>query len=105
MTKGYEDPLRIASRRHDIVGVHLFDPREEVLPNVGLIRAVDAESGNMGWIDTSLKSVREGYSNWFQENFKYFQMTFRRSGVDSVSIKTDTSYVNALLKFFKKRSK
>lgn len=105
MTQNYEDPLRIASRRHDIVGVHLFDPREEVLPNVGLIRAIDAESGTLGWIDTSLKSVREGYANWFKENFQYFQTTFRKSGVDSVSIRADESYVNALLKFFKKRAK
>lgn len=105
MTAGYEDPLKIAGRRHDIIGVHLFDPREEKIPNVGLIRAKDAETGNVGWIDTSLRSVRAGYANWFQENFNYFKNTFRKSGTDFVSIRTNEPYVNALLRFFKKRKK
>lgn len=105
MTSGYETPLRVAGRRHDIVGVHLYDPREEELPNVGLIRAVDAETGTEKWIDTSLKSVRDHYANYFKENVTYFRNTFLKGGADSVSIRTDESYVNALLKFFKKRSK
>ncbi len=104
MTSGYEDPLRIAARRHDIVGIHLFDPREESLPNVGLIRAKDSETGRIGWIDTSITAVREEYENLFKYNLKYFQSMFQKSGIDSVSIRTDESYVNALLKFFKKRS-
>ena len=105
MTSGYEDALRIASRRHDIVGVHLYDPREETIPNVGLIRVVDSETGKTGWIDTAIGSIREDYASWFRKNFQYFKMTFLKSGTDFVSIRTDESYVNALLKFFKKRSK
>ncbi|MEM9820251.1 MAG: DUF58 domain-containing protein [Bacteroidota bacterium] len=102
--KGYENALRIASRRHDIVGIHLYDPREEQLPPVGLIRALDAETGEMRWIDTSSKKVRTQYATWFSQNYAYLQTTFRKSGTDHVSIRTDESYVNALLKFFKKRS-
>ncbi len=105
MARGYEDPLRIAARRHDMVGVHLYDRREASLPNVGLIRAVDSETGQMGWIDTAVPSVREAYANWFENNFDFFKTTFRKSGTDFVSIRTDESYVNALLKFFKKRAK
>ncbi len=103
MNTGYEDPLRIAARRHDIIGVHLYDPREKQIPDVGLIRAVDAETGKVGWIDTGMASIRQRYADIFQENFDYFRNTFLKSGTDYVSIQTDESYVNALLKFFKKR--
>ena len=103
MTTGYEAPLRIAARRHDIVGVHLVDPREVTLPNVGLLRAQDAETGKVRWIDTSSRRVREAYSKWYEANYDYFSTIFRKSGVDRVTIHTNESYVNALLKFFKKR--
>ena len=103
--KGYESPLRIARRRHDIIGIHIVDPREEELPNVGLIRAVDSESGQSRWIDSSRSSVREQYSNWFKENLEYFRTTFLKSGADTISIRTNEPYVNALLKFFKSRTK
>lgn len=105
LVKGYEDPLRIASRRHDIIGVHIIDPREERIPNVGLIRAFDAESGQSKWVDTASDRVREAYAEWFSDNNQYFKQTFLRSGADTVSIYTNESYVNALLRFFKKRSR
>ncbi|MCP3929070.1 MAG: DUF58 domain-containing protein [Bacteroidetes bacterium] len=105
MTEGYENPLRIASRRHDVIGVHLHDPREETMPNVGLIRAVDAETGVLSWIDTSISAVRERYAQWFLEKDKYFRTTFLKSGADTVNIRADESYVNALMKFFQKRIK
>lgn len=105
MTQGYETPLRIAGRRHDLIGVHLYDPREQNLPNIGLIRAVDAESGKVRWIDTSVKAVREKYANWFNENHAYFRSSFLKSGSDVLSIRTDESYTKALHQFFQKRSK
>jgi len=105
ITCGYEDPLRIAARRHDIVGVHLYDPREETLPNVGLIRAIDAETGAVRWSDSGSAKVRERYASFFIENYNYLKTTFLKSGTDHVSIRTDESYVNALLKFFKNRSR
>lgn len=103
MTQGYEDPLRIAARRHDLSGIQIYDPTEKNLPNVGLIRATDAETGREGWIDTSSRQVREKYSAWFAENEQYFKQTFNRSGADTVSISNNESYVNALLRFFKQR--
>ena len=90
---------------NDIVGIHMIDPREEELPNVGLIRAVDSESGITHWVDTSMPSVREEYAASFQKNYNYFKTTFLKSGADTISIYTDKPYINALLKFFKKRSK
>jgi len=105
LSKDYEAPLRIAKRRHDVVGIHIIDPREEVLPNVGLIRAVDAETGTTRWIDSSRKKVRQQYSDWFQNHMTYFKDTFIKSGADAVTIRTNESYVNKLLEFFKRRSK
>lgn len=103
-SENYENPLRIAARRHDIVGIHLYDPREENLPNVGLLRAEDAETGQVRWIDTASASVRRKYNQWFSDHQRYFTSTFRKSGADTVSIRTDESHINALLKFFQKRS-
>ncbi len=101
--KDYDTSLRIASRRHDIIGVHLYDSREQELPNVGLVRVLDAETGKKIWLDTSVKKIREQYKDYFQSNFDYLKKTFLKSGADVVSIQTNESYVNALLKFFKKR--
>ncbi len=105
ISKAYENPLRIAARRHDIVGIQINDRREKELPNVGLIRALDPETGKTRWLDTSSKKVRENYANWYQEHYQYFKGMFLKSGADSVSIQTDESYVNILLKFFQKRGR
>ena len=99
----YKDSLRIAARRHDIVGVHIHDIRERELPDVGLIRAQDAETGKLIWVDTSSKKLRTRYQEHFDNHSEHFKQTFLKSGLDTVSIRTDESYINALLKFFKKR--
>ncbi|MBI5916969.1 MAG: DUF58 domain-containing protein [Bacteroidetes bacterium] len=103
MARGYETPLRIASQRHDLIGVHLYDPKEQTLPNVGLVRARDAETGELTWLDTSSPHLRAKHALWFKENYGYFKNTFARSGTDFVSIRTDENYVTSLLNFFKKR--
>ncbi len=103
MTAGYEDALRVAARRHDITGIHLYDPAEQELPPVGLIHTLDPETGEQLWIDTSDKRTRERYEEQFKQNYSYFRETFLKSNSGIVSIKTDESYVNALLKYFKKR--
>ncbi len=105
MTRGYQTPLRIAARRHDVIAIHLFDPKEQTLPNVGLIRAQDAETGEMAWLDTSSAFLRKRYSAWFNENLQYFKTTFAKSGVDTMSIRTDENYVSSMLNFFKKRGR
>lgn len=105
LTSDYENPLRIAARRHDMIGIHLNDPREETLPNVGLIRALDAETGKLQWLDTGSASVRNQYASWYEKNKNYFTSTFQKSGASMLSIRTNESYVNALLKFFKQRGR
>lgn len=105
MTSDYETPLRIAARRHDVVGIHIVDPREENLPNIGLIQAVDAETGHMRWIDTASRKVREKYESWFNQNQTYFRSTFLKTGADVLNIRTDEPYEKALHQFFIKRSR
>ncbi|KGE88740.1 MAG: DUF58 domain-containing protein [Phaeodactylibacter xiamenensis] len=100
----YEQALRVAARRHDVIGVNIIDPREENLPNVGLIRAQDAESGAIRWIDTSSQRLREEYARWHQNHLNYFTQTFRKSGASVVNIRTNESYVDALHQFFQQRS-
>lgn len=104
LSEGYETPLRIAARRHDVIGLHVLDPREEALPPVGLLRATDAERGEVRWIDTSSRKVREQYAQWYAQRLDYMQRAFRQSGADHVTIRTNESYVSALLSFFQKRS-
>lgn len=103
MTRGYEAPLRIVSRRHDLIGVHLYDPKEQEMPDIGLIRAKDAETGQLAWLDTSSPQFRANYAGWFKGNYDYFKTTFSRSGTDFVSIRTDQNYVTALHNFFERR--
>jgi len=115
MTSGYDDGLKIASKRHDMIGLHIYDPREVKLPrNIGLILAQDAETGQTRWIDTGSKRERKQYKEAFFQNQAKFQNTFMKSGADTLSIaipnkeeleKNDQFYVKDLLRFFKKRKK
>ena len=105
LSEGYENALNIASKRHDIIGVHVYDQKEKNLPNVGLIRVQDSESGKQRLIDTSSSKLRKQYENWFLEHVNYFQNAFKKLGADTISIRTDEDYVKAFLKFFKKRGK
>lgn len=103
ITSNYEVPLRIAARRHDLVGVHLSDPREQELPNVGVICVEDAETGALHWLDTTSAQVRKTYAATFADRYAYCRNTFLKTGADLLSIRTNESYVNALLTFFQKR--
>ena len=102
---GYEQALRIAARKHDIIGIQLIDPREEELPNIGLLRVEDAETGSVKWLDTSSAAVREAYLEQYQTYRDYCQNAFRKTSADFVTIKSDDDYVNELLKFFQRRTK
>lgn len=99
----YQDALSIARRRHDVVGLHVYDEHEVKLPNIGLARVMDAETGKMVWIDTANKATRNTYAKWYQENLKRTRETFLRSGADFQSISTRESYIQALLGLFSRR--
>jgi uncharacterized protein (DUF58 family) len=103
MARGYEDALRISSKRHDIIGIHILDPAEAVLPPVGLMRAIDAETGRRLWIDTDDPKTQRKFADWYQENLKYYKTTFLKTGADTMSLHTDKSYIDPLLHFFEQR--
>ncbi|HMD13571.1 MAG TPA: DUF58 domain-containing protein [Bacteroidota bacterium] len=102
---GYEDALKIASRKHDLVAIRLFDPREVTLVPAGLLRLRDAETGEAVWIDSGDRFVRESYARWWSERGQERERLLRRSGVDAVDIRIDQSYINPLVAFFKGREK
>lgn len=99
----FVDPLRIASNKHDLVGVRVFDPREESLPDVGLVRFGDAETGSTRWIDTSSPQLRRAFEDLAQERTNNLQKVFSRANVDWVSVSTTGDYVYPLIKLFKQR--
>ncbi|HJT74261.1 MAG TPA: DUF58 domain-containing protein [Chitinophaga sp.] len=99
----YQDALNIASKRHDMVGVHIYDQRDKELPSVGLIQMNDLETGGRQWVDSSDKRVQQYYSQQFQQHVQYCRNSFLKSGAELISIRTDEDYVKALQSFFVNR--
>lgn len=102
--KNFEKDLTIANRKHDIVALQVYDIRETELPDVGLVKLKDAETGERIWVDTSDKRLRTTYKHAWGESQLSLQKTFTKSGVDSVSMNTSEDYVRALMKLFKMRA-
>lgn len=98
------DPLRIASNKHDLVGMRIYDPREETLPEVGWLRLGDAETGEVRWVDTSSKNVRNAYAQLAEQRRAMLHKVFSREHIDWVSIATNEDYVLPLIKLFKQRA-
>ncbi|MEI7982240.1 MAG: DUF58 domain-containing protein [Bacteroidota bacterium] len=103
LDKGFEDAIKIANKKHDLIALHIFDERETELPDVGMIRTRNAETGELRWIDSSDMNVRRLYNNWYLSHFSYLTDTWRRSGIDVARIRTDQDYIKPLLGLFKKR--
>ncbi|TRX70322.1 DUF58 domain-containing protein [Carboxylicivirga sp. M1479] len=99
----FEDALKIANQKHDVVALKVFDKRETEIPSIGMIKLKDAETGQYQWADTSNKGVREAYSKWWREKHDSTRRLFSKCGVDNVSVRTDEDYVKALISLFKKR--
>ena len=100
----YQHALTIANKKHDMVAIQVFDEREAEMPKVGLIKIKDAESGREKYVDTGSSKVREAYKHWWEKRQTEMNDAFKRSRVDSVSIRTDEDYVKALIGLFNKRS-
>ena len=96
--------LQIASRKHDVVAIQVYDQRAKDLPDVGLMKVVDAETGFEQYIDTSSKRLREAYHKYWMNRQTQLQETFNKSQVDNVSIATNEDFVKALMLLFKQRS-
>ncbi|MBP1531014.1 MAG: DUF58 domain-containing protein [Bacteroidaceae bacterium] len=102
--RDFRQPLTIANRKHDVVAIQVYDRRVEELPDVGLMRVRDAETGFERFIDTSDKAVRRAQAQWWRKRSDELRDTFSRSSVDAVSVRTDQDYVAALMNLFAKRS-
>lgn len=105
MDEGYQDALKIAGRKHDVVGIRIHDKREKELPPMGLVQFKDAETGQLRWVDTSSEEVRKSYKIAALEREAKTTEKLRRAGVDFCSIATDESYVAPLINLFKRREK
>ena len=99
----YEDALKVARNRHDISVIKVYDPREQTIPDVGLLHVKDSETGRSAWINTSSGTVRSEYSRWFGRVAENERKLFNRYQIDSVDIATDSDYVKGLMAFFGRR--
>ena len=95
--------LKIASGKHDLVGIRVWDPREAAMPDVGIVELQDAETGRKAWIDTSSARVREHYAENWRERDEAIGEMLRRNRIDTAMISTEGDYVAELIKLFKQR--
>jgi uncharacterized protein (DUF58 family) len=100
----FSSQLTIANRRHDVVALQVYDQRLTELPNIGIIKVSDAESGEELYIDTSSQRTRRVHHEWWVRNQVLLRDVFTKSNVDNISIRTDEDFVKALMMLFRKRS-
>jgi uncharacterized protein (DUF58 family) len=99
----FEEAMRIASNKHDIVALKVFDQVEQAIPDIGLVKVADSESGLEKWIDTSSVATREAYRKWWISHMELIKNIFKRCAVDSAELRTDQDYVKPLIKLFESR--
>jgi uncharacterized protein (DUF58 family) len=102
--EGFEDALKIGSKKHDLIALRIYDHREIELPNVGMIRLKDAETGKLIYVDTSSKFVRKHYHDHWLGKSKKIRELFKKNGIDSTDIGTHEDYVKPLMQLFKNRA-
>ncbi len=103
LDKNFDDALKIANNKHDVVALRVFDRREMTMPNIGLVQVYDKETNSRKWVDTSSRSTRNNYASWWKGHETYLNNLFLKSGVDFTSISTEKDYVKPLMNLFKKR--
>ena len=101
----YWSSLKIANRKHDLIGIRLFDPAEKLFPDLGVLKVKDPESGSSFWIDTSSKREMEKLESEIQSDFDAFQNKAKKIGFDIISVATDQDFVEPLISLFRKRDK
>ena len=100
---GFEEALRIAGNKHDIVALRVYDQSETNLPNLGLVKIFNKESGKYQWVDTASSRVREKYDEWWRMQDRFLDNIFKKTSIDNVSISTEEDYVKPLVNLFKLR--
>ena len=99
----YEDALKVAVNRHDLSVIRVYDPRERTIPDVGLVHVKDSETGRAAWVNTSSRSTRAAYEEWFRTASDAAGKLFNKYHVDSVDTATDEDYVKNLIALFHQR--
>lgn len=99
----YYKALSIACNKHDVIGIQVYDKRDAQLPNVGLMRVMDLETGRDRWVNTSSAKARQVYNKWWYERQQQMISTLNRCRVDVASVATDEDYVKSLMGLFKRR--
>jgi uncharacterized protein (DUF58 family) len=102
MDQGYEKPLKIVAKKHDVTAIRVFDPKEVEIPDLGLIPVWDMETGLTHTVDTSSARVRLAYKAHYLKQIDYFKTQFTRSGAGIIHNRTDEDYVKNLLGYFKR---
>lgn len=103
LSPDFSDGMKIANKKHDLVALRVADLREKELPNIGLVKLMDAETGEIRWLNTSRKEVREIFAKNARKKEQYLKEIFNKCGVDSVTINTSGSYIQPLMGLFKRR--
>ncbi len=103
MDEGFEKAVQIANHKHDLIAIRVTDKVETQIPNVGLVRMKDAETGRMRWIDTGSKAVRRAFEDWSTKKRLELDILFNRLGVDMAKVYTGEDYVRPLMNLFRKR--
>jgi len=101
----YWSSLKIVNRKHDLIGIRLFDPAEKLLPDIGVIKVRDPESGSSFWIDTSNRGEMEKLKNQINSDFDTFNKQAKKIGFDIISVSTNGDFVDPLISLFRKRDK
>ena len=103
MSPDFSDALKIANKKHDLVALRIYDRRENELPDMGLVKMLDAETGAIRWVDTSDKKVRSHFAANAKRREQQLKDLFNKSGVDAANISTSESYIAPLTNLFKRR--
>jgi len=101
----YWSSLKVVNRKHDLIGIRLFDPAEQSFPDLGVLKVRDPESGSSFWIDTSSKREIEKLASKIKSDFNMFQKQAKKIGFDIISVSTDGDFVEPLISLFRKRNK
>ena len=103
MDRGFEKSIRLTAKKHDLTIIRISDPAEEVLPDVGLVAFRDPETGQIAWLNTRSKGLRERWHNYRREQITYLSDLVKRAGVDLVTLSTDGQVVEPLTRLFDQR--
>jgi uncharacterized protein (DUF58 family) len=103
LATGYDNDLKVIGKKHDVIGVKVYDKMDMQLPEVGLLQANDNETGAVKWLDTNNAMVRHNYQQYFFTQTDICKKYFRQAGAELLHVRTDDDYVNILQQFFLKR--